>query len=85
MKYGGDLKMSFPVQQTAQRVIPTGDADCCQFVLLDMNRVQHACNAPATKMRRNGFRYCDAHAEQVQRDCKRRGKIIELIPFKGKL
>jgi hypothetical protein len=86
MKYGAELKMPFPVAARADArptKIPDADPNGCQFLIYDGGR-PNPCNEPATKMRRNGFGYCDSHAEQVRRDCQRRGKTIELFDFQPK-
>ena len=84
MKYGAELKMPFHVaarEDSRPTRIEDAKAGCCQFLVYD-DGTARCCNDPATQQRRNGFRYCTTHADQVQRDCKRRGKIIELFPFK---
>lgn len=83
MNYGNfpEVGMPFPVVARQGDVIPSADAGCCDFLIFGEDRRQQPCNAPATQMRQNGFKYCEAHAEAVQRDLKRHGKTIILIPF----
>lgn len=82
LKYGHEPEIGFDFTPTRPVEFPAVHPNGCQFLVnaADNDRRQKPCNEPATKMRRNGFRYCDVHAEQVQRDLKRIGKIIELFP-----
>ena len=82
MKYGSETEigMPYPPAESSPANYPEADATVCQFLVREDGR-QQPCNAPATKMRQNRFRYCEAHAEAVQRDLKRHGKTIILIPF----
>ncbi len=83
MKYGGEpeINMPFPPAESSPANVPDADADGCQF-LTRADGVQAPCNAPATRMRQNGFRYCAAHAEAVQRDLQRLKKTMHLLNFK---
>lgn len=88
MKYGPDLEMPYPLKgfelQQAKVKIAEADENGCNFIIYDGPR-GHECNEPATKVRRNGFRYCAGHAEEVERSVKRRGGKLILEPFAGKL
>ena len=82
MKYGAEpeIGMPFPVAESRPANLPEADADGCQFVVREEGR-QQPCNEPAAMVRQNGFRYCAAHAETVQRDLQRRGKTMILFPI----
>lgn len=84
MKYGAMLALPYPKTEGSGKSmgqkIPEADENGCQFLVGNK-----PCNAPAVKQRRNGFRYCHEHAEQVQRDLKRRGKTMELIPVQTQM
>lgn len=85
MKYGREREINMPMPSddaTLPTKLPEAVANGCQFLVYESGR-PHCCNEPATMQRQNGFRYCASHAEQVQRDCKRRGKTIQLVPIKG--
>ena len=83
MKYGcePEIKMPFPLEKSTAPKHAEADADCCQF-LVRMDGRQQPCNDPAAWQRHNGFRYCEMHADAVQRDLKRQGKTIHLNPFR---
>jgi hypothetical protein len=84
MRYGGEVRLPFPedLVPDARPQIADADPAGCEFLMrLDGAAVQSRCNAPAELMRANGFRYCGPHADQVQRDLKRMGKKIHLMPF----
>ena len=86
MKYGAEpeIKMPFPLAETTASPVPPADAAGCEFMVRAEGR-QQRCNAPAAKMRQNGFRYCADHAEAVQRDVKKRtGRTMMLFPFRSK-
>lgn len=63
MKYGSEpeIAMPFPPAESSPARLPEADAGCCQFLVREGGR-QLPCNAPAEKMRQNGFRYCGVHA-----------------------
>lgn len=75
MKYGVELKTPFPAERPAAQTEKIADANAGACMYLVFNQ---PCNAPATQKRSNGFRYCDEHAEQVLRLCKRKNKVISL-------
>lgn len=83
MKYGSEpeIGMPFPLPNSTAR-LPEAAAGCCQFIVRG-DGLQRPCNTPAEQVRQNGFRYCAAHAEAVQRDLQRRGKSLALSPFKS--
>ncbi len=83
MKYGEEpeIGMPFPPAESSPAKLPEAAADGCQFLVREDVR-QQPCNAPAEKMRQNGFRYCAAHAEAVQRDLQRLKKTMHLLNFK---
>ena len=83
MKYGmePEIKMPFPLEKSTAPKHAEADSDCCQF-LVRMDGRQQPCNDPAAWQRQNGFRYCEMHADAVQRDLKRQGKSIHLNPFR---
>jgi hypothetical protein len=81
LKYGGEpeIKMPFALKNPAAN-LPAADPAGCQF-LLRGDGSQKPCNEPANRQTRQGFRYCDTHAEQVQADLRRRGAAVGLLPF----
>jgi hypothetical protein len=79
-KYGVEIGHPFPLE-TARRELGQASADGCEFFVRDESRRLVRCNEPATKYNRSGFRYCDAHGEQVQKDIKRRGGHMELRTY----
>ena len=83
MKYGSEkeIGMPFPPAKSSPAKLPEADPDGCQFVIREAGQ-QQPCNAPAERMRTNGFRYCSDHADAVLRDLKRQGKTMHLVPFK---
>ena len=76
-KYGAMINHPFPGDLVTAVKIPEADADGCEF-FVKLDSVQQHCNAPAAFVNRNNFRYCEAHAEQVQKDLKRRGAVMAL-------
>lgn len=83
MKYGTEpeIAMPYPPAPAAPARLPEADPHGCQFLVREDGR-QQPCNAPAEKMRQNGFRYCAAHAEAIQRDLQRLKKTMHLYPVK---
>ena len=81
MKYGGEIGLPHPLDAvTATVKIPDADADGCEF-FVKLDGVQQHCNAPASWINKNKFRYCAEHGEAVQKDLRRRGGHMELRPF----
>ena len=80
MKYGSEpeIKMPFPLAETSSVKLADADPTGCEF-MVRLDGRQQRCNDPAEFRRQNGFRYCSAHADAVQRDLKRQGKTIHLI------
>ena len=84
VKYGSLIKMPFPGVLVTQRPpIPAAEDGGCEFLVFGEDRRQRPCNEPAAWRLRNGFRYCEEHAQNVNRDLKRRGKSLILLPFQS--
>ena len=81
-KYGALINVPFPGDNVTPVKIPDADADGCEF-FVKLDGVQQHCNAPAAFVNRNNFRYCRSHAEQVQKDLKRRGGAMALQKFES--
>lgn len=79
-KYGPLIGRPFPGTSAAPQSIPPADNDGCEY-FVKLDGVQQHCNAPAVWINKNKFRYCDPHAEGVQKDLRRRGGHMELRPF----
>jgi len=79
-KYGPMIGSNYPGRAVASPVIAEADVDACEY-FVKLDGVQQHCNAPAAFVSRNNFRYCEAHAEQVQKDLRRRGGAIVLQKF----
>lgn len=85
-KYGSMIDLPFiPVPSNGAGQMAEADPTGCEFLVRRQDgqcgSYQCRCNEPAELMRANGFRYCGAHADQVQRDLKRTGKVIHLVKF----
>ena len=81
-RYGAELDFPHPLDCVPQRpTIPPADPDACEY-LVKLDGVQQRCNEPAEWVNRQNFRYCGPHAEQVQKDIRRRGGAMVLAPFK---
>jgi len=86
-KYGGEIKMPFPLSDAAPTAIPVADPGCCMFLMRDEEATGRLrrCNDPAAVTTERGFLYCQAHEESVQRDLRRRGgKTMIVSPYKPK-
>jgi len=81
MKYGFEIGLPFPLAKSPSTKLADADADACEYLVRDENRQMARCNAPAAFVNRNNFRYCADHAEQVQKDLRRRGGHMELRRF----
>ena len=82
VKYGSLIKMPFPLPvATSRPALPKADADGCEYLIFGEDRRQRPCNDPATVVNSRGFRYCDVHAEQVQKSLKRRGGLMILRTY----
>lgn len=80
MSYGGEINWPHPMDRVTAVKIPEADADGCEFYV-KLDGVQQHCNAPASWINKNKFRYCAEHGEAVQKDLRRRGGHMELRPF----
>ncbi|HEX3889444.1 MAG TPA: hypothetical protein VHX90_01220 [Verrucomicrobiae bacterium] len=82
VKYGREpeIAFNFPMQETKTVKIPEADPNGCEFLTYE-TFYPKPCNAPATKMRKNGFRYCTPHGDEVQLHAKRRGMAVTLFAF----
>ena len=81
-KYGPLIGVNFPGMVAGSPSIPPADNDGCEY-FVKLDGVQQHCNVPARWINKNKFRYCDPHAEGVQKDLRRRGGHMELRPFQS--
>ena len=80
-KYGAELKHPFPTDLVNERPkMADADPEGCQYVVKDEGR-QRRCNDPAEFQEPGRLRYCRAHGEAVEKDCKRANISIRLIKF----
>jgi hypothetical protein len=83
MKYGQEpeIKMPFPLANGAPVKLPDAAPDGCMFLVHDESNRQVPCNEPAKWVLKNGFRYCDAHHDEVIVSMKRLGKSLHFFNF----
>lgn len=86
MKYGGEKEINLPhpsdrVNETAAQ--DKADPDGCEYYVR-LEGLQRRCNDPAEFVNTRDFRYCRAHAEEVQQNGKRRGAAIVLRRYTPK-
>lgn len=82
-RYGAELNHPHPLDTVASDKLPAASPEGCEYRVRGDDGRQAPCNEPATKQRQNGFRYCNAHADQVQQEMKRLGKTITLFAIGG--
>jgi hypothetical protein len=84
MRFGGEINWPHPLDTVAltQLAIADADADGCQYLVREDGR-QRRCNDPATCREPGKLRYCDCHAQAVERDCKRAGIKFCLVAFRS--
>lgn len=86
MKYGSEpeIGMPFPMAETSKPNTPAANKDCCMFLKRDDARRLTPCNDPGELINRNGFIYCTACGEEVQKVLRRRGGHMELRTYTPK-
>ena len=81
-KFGDVVGMPFTLAKTSPVALAPADPTGCEFIIRDEDRRLVRCNVPAVAKNRLGFRYCQVHLDQVQRELARRGGktlIVERI------
>ena len=83
--YGSMINWPLPsAPASANKKLPAADPDACEFIVLGEGHEFTRCNEPATLVNQRGFRYCSSHADDVQRDLRRRGGSMILRPYPQK-
>jgi hypothetical protein len=82
-KYGHEpeINMPFSAPESAPAKASDADPDGCEYYVREEGRLRR-CNERAEWMRQSGFRYCQAHADAVQKALKRRGQTMHLEIFR---
>ena len=86
MLYGNEpeIKMPVPLAAATRPTTPAANKDCCMFLKRDEDRRLVPCNEPGELINRNGFIYCTACGEEVQKVLRRRGGHMELRTYTPK-
>jgi hypothetical protein len=80
-RYGAELNHRHPLDCVPQRQsIPEADTDGCQYLVRDEGR-QLPCNNPAEFCEPGRLRYCQLHAEAVEKAMKRAKKSFALVKY----